>query len=320
MQKIILKLKVFPLLIFLFVLAQPPVTIAAELYFVDAHSQMDDGVDQKTVIKLMDQGGVYRTILAARQGRSPKDVIKFNSAYPERIIPSVTTKKWGYAQPLESRHKKYYRALRNQLKSGRFRAMAEVLMWHDGCPNDKCPSIIVRANDKRVRAALKGALANEWPFVVHIEFGSLPGSSFKNFMDDLKGMLDANPDHPFSLIHMGQLEHAEVQKLIKAHKNIYFLAAHANPFAVAAAKGIKPWVDLFEEKKFAPPWRKLILEHPDRFIFALDNVWGEKHWVTDMYMSQINIWRSALSDLPENVANAVAHGNAERLWKISPKP
>jgi hypothetical protein len=118
---------------------------------------------------------------------------------------------------------------------------------------------------------------------------------------------------------MGQLNHADVRKLIKAHKNIYFLASHANPVAVAAAKGVKPWVDMFEGKKLAPAWRKLVIEHPGRFVFALDNVWGEKHWTSGYYMSQIALWRSALSDLPDKVAHAVAHGNAERLWKIPPK-
>ena len=37
-------------------------------------------------------------------------------------------------------------------------------------------------------------------------------------------------------------------------------------------------------------------------------------------MGQIELWRSALSDLSGEVARAIAHGNAERLWKIPPKP
>ncbi len=308
------------LFLFLLSLALAGPSTAAELYFVDAHSQMDEDVDQETIIKLMDRGGVYSTILAARRGRKPRDIVRFANAYPERIIPSVTTKKWGYVQELKSLHKKYYRALGKQVRSGKFRAMAEVLMWHSGCPKDKCPSVLVRSGDKRVRAALKAALAKGWPFVAHIEFGSLSGSSRDDFMGDLKGMLDANPDHPFALIHMGQLEYGEVRKLIKAHKNIHFLAAHSNTIAVAEAAGAKPWVDMFEGEKLSPAWRKLVVDHPDRFVFALDNVWGEKHWTAELYMSQIELWRSALSDLPDMVARAIAHGNAERLWKLPPKP
>ena len=227
---------------------------------------------------------------------------------------------WGYVYDSKSPHKKCYRTLGKQVISGKFRAMAKVLMWHSGCRNDKCPSVEVRSGDKRVRAALKGAMAKGWPFVVHIEFGSLEDSSRDDFMGNLKGMLDANPEHPFALIHMGQLEPGDVRKLIKAHKKIHSLAAHSNTVAVTAAEGAKPWVDMFEGEKLAPAWRKLVIKYPGRFVFALDNVWSEKHWGEDYYMAQIELWRSALSDLPAKVTSAIAHGNAERLWKIPPKP
>ena len=111
MPKISLRLKTFLLLILLLALALPPATIAAKLYFIDAHSQMDSGVDRETIIKLMNQGGVYRTILAARSGIRPRAIVQFANAYPERIIPSVTTKMWGYVYDSKSPHKKYYRAL-----------------------------------------------------------------------------------------------------------------------------------------------------------------------------------------------------------------
>ena len=68
-----------------------PVTFASEkaLYFIDAHSQMDRDVSQETIIKLMNNNGVYRTILASRRGRKPKEILNFAKTYPERIIPSL---------------------------------------------------------------------------------------------------------------------------------------------------------------------------------------------------------------------------------------
>ena len=35
-------------------------------------------------------------------------------------------------------------------------------------------------------------------------------------------------------------------------------------------------------------------------------------------MQQVDLWRKALGKLPDEVAHAVAHGNAERLWKLAP--
>jgi hypothetical protein len=58
----------------------------------------------------------------------------------------------------------------------------------------------------------------------------------------------------------------------------------------------------------------LVLRHPERFVLALDNVWPE-HW-SERYMQQVELWRKALGKLPNEVAHAVAHGNAER--QLSP--
>lgn len=290
-----------------------------ELYFIDAHSQMDVRVSQDTIIELMDNNGVYRTILTSRRGRKPKEIIEFSEAFPERIIPSLATKQFGYISKSEKKHKKYYKVLNKLSSSGKFRAMAEVLMWHSGCPNNRCPSVRVEATDKRVRKALEAATTNNWPFIPHIEFGSLYGSERAEFMNGLKSMLETYPSHPFALIHMGQLNSSEVRKLINKHKNIYFLTAHTNPIAVDNARGAKPWIDMYEGKILAPKWKKLVIDHSDRFVFAMDNVWGDMHWKPGLYNGQIALWRQALSDLPEDVAHAVAHGNAERLWNIHPR-
>ncbi len=118
---------------------------------------------------------------------------------------------------------------------------------------------------------------------------------------------------------MGQLEYGEVRKLIGKNKNIFFLTSHSNPIAVREARGWKPWVDMFEGNALAPEWQKLLIDHPDRFVFALDNVWGDKHWESSLYDGQMALWRQALSNLPQDVAHAIAHGNAERLWELPPK-
>ncbi len=291
---------------------------AQELYFIDAHSQVDQDVDAKTIIANMKAAGVHLTILSVRSGRKPNFVIQLSAKFPERIVPSVTTKMWGYIIDSQKPHKKYHKALKAQVKSGKFRAMSEVLMVHSGCPKAKCPPVLVRPNDRRVTAALEAAVANGWPFIAHIEFGSLSSSERQGFMDGFEAMLKQHPQHPFALIHMGQLEARDATRLIKAHKNIHFLAAHSNPISNLAGGGHKAWIEMFDGSSLKPEWQKLITDHSDRFVFALDNVWG-KHWNDrDYYINQVALWRKALGELPSAVANAVAHGNAERLWKLTP--
>ena len=88
---------------------------------------------------------------------------------------------------------------------------------------------------------------------------------------------------------------------------------HSNPVAAARPQ---PWINMFNNGELHPKWAELIKAYPDRFIFALDNV-TQKHWTHD-YEGLVELWRTALERLPSNVAHAVAHGNAERLWGLPP--
>ncbi len=283
---------------------------ADEISIIDAHSQVDHHVDLDGIIPLMDKGGVSRTILAARGKVKPNALAAFAARHPGRITAAVRTKGRIYMQ----NQPKYYRLLRKQLAMPRFGAMAEVMMWHaeKGNPlNPKAPEVVVYPDDERVQVALRAALERGWPFVAHIEFAAA-GPDRDVFMGKFEELLGQHPDHPFALIHMGQLEANEVRRLIEAHANAYFLTSHANPIVVSRSR--QPWVNLFDGETLAPEWKNLVIQHPDRFILAFDNVWAD-HWGS-IYLDQIALWRKALKDLPHAVAHAVAHRNAERLWRL----
>ena len=70
---------------------------AQDLYFVDAHSQFDQEVTGSFIIKRMDEGGVYKTILASRRQRKPGDAVTLAKKYLQRIVASVRTKGAPYA-------------------------------------------------------------------------------------------------------------------------------------------------------------------------------------------------------------------------------
>ena len=281
------------------------------LYFIDAHSQIDQQVvPLDKVISLMEEAGVSHTILSARGKMKGKDLLNFSSKHHDQITPAVRTK----GKPYDTGSPKYYKMLEAQVASRKYSAIAEVLLYH-AQKGDKAPEYVVYPEDKRVLTALKYAIDNRWPFVVHIEFGSLHGKKKKRFMESLESMLDDYSEQPFVLTHMGQLKPSECQRLIENHKNIYFHTGWTNPAAVRSSN--QPWVNVFKGKHLTPDWRGLFIQHPERFIFALDNVFA-KHW-TSFYLEQMEYWKEALAGLPVEVAHLIAHGNAERLWQITPK-
>jgi len=281
------------------------------LYFIDAHSQVDQQVvPLEKVIALMEQAGVSHTILSARGKLKGKELLIFSSKYREKITPAVRTK----GKPYDTGSPKYFKILEAQVASGKYSAIAEILLYHAKKGN-KAPEYVVYPEDKRVRTALRYAIDNNWPFVVHIEFGSLHGKKKKRFQVALESMLDGYPEQPFVLTHMGQLKPSECRQLIESHKNIYFHTGWTNPAAVRSSN--QPWVNVFKGRHLAPEWRDLFIQYPKRFIFALDNVFYE-HW-TSFYVKQMAYWKEALAELPVEVAHLIAHGNAERLWHIAPR-
>lgn len=313
MQRHTLRLWFFMLFVFCLPFAEADEQIGeqtGDLYFVDAHSQFDTDVDGDLIIKRMDEGGVYKTILASRRNRNPGEAADLAEEYPDRIVASIRTKGGAYAK----NKKKYYKKLEKRVNGGRFSGIAELLAFHAQKGN-KADEVRVALDDDRIQKTLGHAKDKGWPLVIHIEFASLEGSDREGYMEGLHALLKDNPDHPILLIHMGQLPAKDVGALIQVYPNIYFLTSHADP--VSSADSSQPWINMMDKDHFTPEWKQLITQHPERFVFALDNVWGDQ-W-RDTYMKHIQVWRSALAELPENIANAVAHGNAERLWKLEPR-
>jgi hypothetical protein len=285
---------------------------ASELYFVDAHSQVDREVDDLgLILRDMDRNGVYRTILAARSDRTPDEVAAFAGDSGGRIVPAIRTKSGAYA----ANRRGYYDKLDEQDASGQFTAMAEILLYH-AQKGDKAEEVDVLASDPRVQYALGIARREGWPFVIHIEFASLHGRHRRQHMQAMEEMLEKFPGQPFCLNHMGQLSLDEVTRLIHDHPNLYFLTAHTNPYIIQRSQ--EPWTNIFRGRELEPRWKALIVSHPRRFVFALDNVWA-RHW-RDYYDQQMDYWRRAVAGLPEPAASLLAHGNAERLWGLAPRP
>jgi predicted TIM-barrel fold metal-dependent hydrolase len=289
---------------------RPPATFpgAADLPLIDAHSQVNESVDLTQVIALMDRAGVQRTFLSTNGRMRPAELVAFASRYPGRIIPAVSPriKQRGFEEPA---------FLERQVRTGGFGAIAEVLIYHAQKGN-RVPLLTTDLDGPQVAIALGYAQQERWPLTLHIEFGAA-GPRRETLMRQLESLLTQHPDQPFVLIHMGQLDPSSARSLIAAHGNVYFITSHANPiFTAKRGEGHQPWTSMFRTfgTSLSADWRELVVTRPDRFILGFDNVYPED-W-GDFYLSQVRLWRGALSELPPHVAHAVAHGNAERLWRL----
>lgn len=308
-------MKLLPASLFIFFLAMlwPAHGMSSVLPVIDAHSQFDDDVPVAQVIEYLARAGVTQVFLSARGRVKTAQVLDLGARHPACIVPSVRTKGRGFDENLPT----YYTQISEQFNEPGFRAMSEIILVH--APKGKrAPEVNVPADAPQVKEVIRRGIEKGWPIVLHYEFRWLTrayGAGARTTrMAELRSLLNQHPQQPFALIHMAQLDVDEAAELLAAHPNLVFLTSHANTLAVDESK--QPWTNMFAGGELTPEWKNLLLQYPDRFVLAFDNVWPE-HWA-ERYVRQVELWRGALDKLPDEVAHAVAHRNAERLWKLAP--
>jgi len=309
-----------------------------DLYFVDAHSQVEIFINTQTgnemtanqirnfILKKMRAVDVTRSILSPRAGQSHRTILNISNHTfgTTKIYPAIAVK---------GRH---YSRLQHRVDSGKFHALGEVLLYHEAKPGISAPKIVMYPSKPKVQKLYKVAKEEGWPLILHIEDAAMPSRTRIQMYEDLcrvgiqLGGVEAHSefeihcrnlyqnefdmtDHPVVFIHMAQLPPDRVEWIINHNNNVYFMTSHSNPIA---ARRPQPWINMFSNGELSPSWGRLLKTHPERFIFALDNV-TQDHWAED-YKEIVELWQKALERLPDRVAHAVAHGNAERLWGLPP--
>ncbi len=276
---------------------------------IDVHSQIDRRTNLDSIVPLLDQAGVAQVVLSARFKQPSSDVVGLAERHPGRIIPAAKTKTRAFIKNSGG----FPRIFKKEMQSAKFGALAEIIMWHAAKKGVGAGKAAMDPDDKRLQPFLAAARKMGWPYLAHIEFAAMDWDK-ERYMKKFEAFLATNRDVAIGLIHMGQLKADDAARLLPLHSNLFFVTSHSNPVTIQASR--LPWTRMFSGQKLAPRWRKLVLAYPDRFVLAFDNVF-HFHW-EQKFLPQVAVWRTALAALPDAVTHALAHGNAERLWKLPP--
>jgi len=276
---------------------------------IDAHSQIDEDTDVDTIIPMLDQAGVAQVILSTRFQQPSSDVLELAARHPDRIIPAAKSKTKAFTKNTGKFPGMFFK----ELERHDYRAVAEIIMWHAAKKKVGAGKATMDPDDPRVAVFMDTARQKGFPFIAHVEFGAMGGAKSR-YMKKLETFLAANRDVPIGMIHMGQLKAGDAARLLPKHPNLFFITSHSNP--VAYNDTSQPWTRMIVDEKFAPAWEKLVIANPTRFVLAFDNVFAF-HWEKN-FLPQVKVWRQTLTTIPDDVAHALAHGNAERLWKLPP--
>lgn len=165
--------------------------------------------------------------------------------------------------------------------------------------------------EPRIVALLDLAASRGVPINIHFGIGTPEAA------DALGRVLAARPQLPLVLAHAGLVSDRPeaLGPLLEAHPNLY---ADFSGMLDPAIRRIGPQAGepnarsiLTVEGHLQPGWRALIEKFPDRFLYAHEMTGSETQERID---ELVGLARSALGELPPAVEEAVAHGNARRLF------
>ena len=318
---------------------------------IDAHSQYGCKTDEADILYAIKSYGVNKTLFSARGGCRRKETPIESQLRVSNLVRDldgkggflISTKIAGLRHSGRENQKSGLKWLSISDKEFHKQAVGfgEIIVQHADHFHDELTTNGIQTDleNPRIQRAISIIIKRKKPVILHLELNDSEDSSVK-ILYQLKNLLRKYPDRKFILIHMAQATIGEARSLIEDFNNIYFLTSRTNVLqAIGKIKKKRRgditqfgWISFFNPPQKNAPykgwfkeylasmvwkrnWKKLLERYPDRFIFAMDNVFS-KHWKAKRYRRKIRIWRKAFSLLPKEVALKISCKNANKMWNL----
>jgi predicted TIM-barrel fold metal-dependent hydrolase len=315
-------------------LATPALTkvslnLSDDLYLFDAQSQFSHEITAQEVLDIIRKSGVQRVVLSTTQKQSNDIVYEIAKQDPERIIPGVRLKIPLFYHGPDAEFERFFS--RQLERWSKYCVITEALIYHA----EKDPQNLQGRyrqefkNDPyspRLQYVIKKAKELDIPVVLHVESRSLAPGRRLELWGNLEKLMRENRQVSFVYTHLSQLDSEDVRKLLDQYENTYFFLQGAtlseHNYFSQNIRHLSQWTCVFCEEwtcnkgDLKPEWKRLFLDYPSKFIFAMD---GVESWLwKQCYENAVIEWKIAISKLPIDVGRKIAHENAERLWHIKP--
>lgn len=149
------------------------------------------------------------------------------------------------------------------------------------------------------------------PVFIHWEF-----YEWKTDLPKFSKLFKKFPSQIFIINHMGFGSSDEVELLIKEHPNVFFTISKRNTsfeyFQNSKTIQGTPIVD--KNRNIEYTWKKLFIDHSDRFLFATDS---HKNYMWNVYSKTVQDYRNILAQLPMDIAENIAYKNAEKIFTLA---
>jgi hypothetical protein len=265
---------------------------AKPLRLVDAHTHvMVENLTPTEEIALLKRAGIDRSVMMHTDPEAIAALAKTDRRF---IIPSL-----GLARPT-------VKGLHLGPEAGPL--MAGLARDRSVCGFGEIPGFVFGDNPD-LQGVYAAAEATGAPLNIHTDLAKPENIAA------LEAAAKAHPKAKVILAHLGWTAGPElIGRLLAAHPNLYTDVSirFDAPGSLAWRNNGLDLSILTKDGAVPPDWRGLMERYPDRFLFAMDiNSFGPRYTITE---ELVRVGRHALGPLPKRVREAIAHGNAERLF------
>lgn len=286
-------------------------TATVPLRWIDAHCHLasdacHDGLcGADLIVEYMDEAGIDQVVLFSIGEGPSSEVIDAWSRYPDRIVPLRGR------DGLDIDDTSSLQFYRHDLERGLFHGVGEILTRHGWYGADDPP-------DHPVLLSL-WALAGEFGVPALVHMGTRPPGEDQaaipaEWLADWERALEQTPSTTFIWAHSGPSRPEVLRGLLERHPNLYADLSALNPVFFEVRERAVPLELMID----GPEWIRLLEDHSDRFMFGTDNYTTEAYLGTAELLAYVR--DEVFSRLSAEAVQAIAHGNAERVYNIAPSP
>ena len=294
--------------------------VLAPIPLVDVHEHVTPGLAPETIISLMDQAGVQKTVLFANQippiwpiGEEDRLVLAAYEKYPGRIIPFLTTVRWGQSL----RDRAFLEYTDRQLAGGKFRGLGEFMVRHYTVSEGSAaaPDITVPLDSTWMQDMMCLGAKYNVPLVIHME-------TTPETVAALERALQRYPQTKVIWAHQNPVKTSGGSTAAHARKAdpqqiAALLDKYPNLFADISV-GYELGFRTDNDRQLPENWRGLYEKYNDRFVIGLDR--ASKETFEQGYVYWAFWMRGWLAQLSEGARGNIASENIERILAARPSP
>jgi Tat protein secretion system quality control protein TatD with DNase activity len=297
---------------------------------IDGHAHWGDSFNESAVLERYSKSGAIAQVVMPRylglKGDWPttdERVLEIAARHPNKVFvlagmqrPDFTFMNWNSP---DSNSQRILKEIDKKLEEKKVYGIGEVLVRHWAYPNEgkigPHAEIDKRFDTVFIRQIATIAIKHQVPVVIHME-------GYPELVKGLNTVLTEQPNLKLVWAHgCGRSGPEVIRGLLISHPNLYCdLSNMTNTGGYGSGwPRAEDFTYKFEVKGiFHEPYKKLILDFPDRFFVGMD-VAHQSRWTMEngnTFERRVSRTRELLGTLPEPVAKKLAYENAISVYKL----